>query len=69
MVLASLQEQVNVNDANLVNKVPVAERESEMKALRRRLTGLAAGMLQLNEVRYISQIIHGAGIFTYIETP
>jgi hypothetical protein len=68
MVLASLQEQVNATDASSIKKVPIAERETKMKAIKKRLTGLliegplepghslldtTASMMQLNEVKYI----------------
>ena len=68
MVLASLQEQVNATDASTIKKVPIVERETKMKAIKKRLTGLliegplepghslldtTASMMQLNEVKYI----------------
>ncbi|CAL1133476.1 unnamed protein product [Cladocopium goreaui] len=68
MVLASLQEQVNATDASSIKKVPVVERETKMKAIKKRLTGLliegplepghalldtTASMMQLNEIKYI----------------
>ena len=68
IVLASLQDQVNTADSTAIKKVPIAERESKMKAIKKRLTGLliegplepghglldiAASMMQLNEVKYI----------------
>ena len=68
MVLASLQEQVNAPDASSIKKVPVVERETKMKAIKKRLTGLliegplepghalldtTASMMQLNEIKYI----------------
>ena len=64
MVLASLQDQVNATDASAIKKVPVVERETKMRAIKRRLTGLliegplepghslldtTASMMQLNE--------------------
>ncbi|CAL1145278.1 unnamed protein product [Cladocopium goreaui] len=67
-VLASLQEQVSATDASTIKKVPVVERETKMKAIKKRLTGLliegpleprhalldtAASMMQLNEIKYI----------------
>ena len=39
-VLASLQEQVSATDASTIKKVPVVERETKMKAIKKRLTGL-----------------------------
>jgi hypothetical protein len=68
IVLASLQDQVNAADASSIKKVPVAERETKMRAIKQRLTGLliegplepghalldtAASMMQLNEIKYI----------------
>ena len=68
MVLAALQDQVNSSDSSAIKKVPVAERETKMKAIRGRLTGLliegpldpghalldaTASMMQLNEIKYI----------------
>ena len=68
MVLASLQEQVNSNDVSSTKKVPMVERETKMKAIKKRLSGLliegplgpghalldtTAGMMQLNEIKYI----------------
>ena len=40
IVLASLQDQVNTPDASSIKKVPVAERETKMRAIKQRLTGL-----------------------------
>ena len=69
MMLASLQEQVTVTDQSAIEKLPVAERETKMKNLKNKLSGLliegplepahcllelAANMHQINEVRYIS---------------
>ena len=34
MVLASLQEQVNATDASSIKKVPIAERETKMRAIK-----------------------------------
>ena len=68
IVLASLQDQVNAADASSIKKVPVAERETKMWAIKKRLTGLliegplepghalldtTASMMQLNEIKYI----------------
>ena len=68
MVLASLQDQVNATDPSSIKKVPVAERETKMRAIKNRLTGLliegplepghalldtTASMMQLNEIKYI----------------
>ena len=70
MVLASLQDQVNATDSSAIKikKVPVAERETKMRAIKNRLTGLliegplepghalldtTASMMQLNEIKYI----------------
>ena len=68
IVLASLQDQVNAADASAVKKVPVAERETKMRAIKQKLNGLliegplepghalldtAASMMQLNEIKYI----------------
>ena len=68
MVLASLQDQVNAADPSTIKKVPVAERETKMRAIKNRLTGLliegplgpghalldtTASMMQLNEIKYI----------------
>ena len=68
MVLAHLQDQVNVPDSTTVKKVPSAERESKMNLIKKRLTGLliegpmepghhlldlAAHIHQSNELRYI----------------
>ena len=68
MVLAALQDQVSISDHTAVKKIPVAERETKMKALKAQLCGLliegplepghclldvAANMLQLSEIRYI----------------
>ena len=67
VVLASLQEQVNGTDASSIKKVPVVERETKMKAIKKRLTGLlieglepghglldtTASVMQLNEIKYI----------------
>ena len=39
-MLASLQEQVSATDASTIKKVPVVERETKMKAIKKRLTGL-----------------------------
>ena len=69
MVLASLQDQVNLPDSTTVKKVPAAERETKMNAIKRKLAGLliegplepghhlldlAAHMHQANEIRYIA---------------
>ena len=40
MVLAALQEQVSISDHTAVKKIPVAERETKMKALKAQLCGL-----------------------------
>ena len=40
MVLASLQEKVSVNEQSTVKKVPIAEKETKMKAIKKRLCGL-----------------------------
>ena len=68
IVLASLQDQVNASDASAIKRVPVAERESKMRAIKQKLTGLliegplepghalldtTASMMQLNEIKYI----------------
>ena len=68
IVLASLQDQVNTADASSIKKVPVAEHETKMRAIKQRLTGLliegplepghalldtTASMMQLNEIKYI----------------
>ena len=68
IVLASLQDQVNTTDSSAIKKVPIAERESKMRAINKRLTGLliegplepghglldtTASMMQLNEIKYI----------------
>ena len=68
MVLASLQDQVNATEASSIKRVPTAERETKMRAIKKRLTGLliegplepahslldaTASMMQLNEVKYI----------------
>ena len=68
IVLASLQDQVNTTDSSAIKKVPIAERESKMRAIKKRLTGLliegplepghglldtTASMMQLNEIKYI----------------
>ena len=69
MVLASLQEKVNVNEQTVVKKVPVAERETKMKLIKQKLCGLliegplepghslldlTAHMMNLNEIRYVA---------------
>ena len=69
MVLAHLQNQVQLPDTSSVKKVPAAERDSKMAIIRRKLTGLliegpmepghhlldlAAHMYQTNEIRYIA---------------
>ena len=69
MMMASLQEQVTVNDQSSVKKIPVVERETKMKAIKAKLCGLliegplepahclldlTANMHQINEVRYIA---------------
>ena len=68
IVLASLQDQVNTTDSSAIKKVPIAERETKMRAIKKRLTGLliegplepghglldtTASMMQLNEIKYI----------------
>ena len=68
MVLAHLQDQVNLPESTAVKKVPAAERDAKMAGIRRKLTGLLiegpmepghhlldleANMFQNNEIRYI----------------
>ena len=68
MVLAALQDSVNAPDSTTVKKVPHAERETKMRALKNKLSGLliegplepghslldlAASMYQRNEILYI----------------
>ena len=69
MVLAHLQDPLNLPDSTSVKKVPSAERESKWALMRKKLTGLliegpmepghhlldlAAHMFQSNEIRYIA---------------
>ena len=69
LVLAALKEQITSPESSVVKRVPAAERESRMAALRAQLTGLVlegplepshslldlcASMHQLNEVRYLA---------------
>ena len=69
LVLSSLQDQVGASETTSVKKVPLAEREAKMRALKKKLAGLliegplepghslldlAAHMGQTNEIRHIA---------------
>ena len=69
MVLAALEDQVKTTDHSVIKKIPVAERETKMKEIKKKLCGLliegpmepahclldaVASMSHHNEVRYVA---------------